>query len=54
MLEFIEMAPGTVIAVHMDAFNHCLTSRADLRQAMAGSGFSGKVQIPQDGETVII
>jgi L-ascorbate metabolism protein UlaG (beta-lactamase superfamily) len=36
----------TVIAVHMEAINHCALSRAELRAALPG------VLIPADGETV--
>jgi L-ascorbate metabolism protein UlaG (beta-lactamase superfamily) len=37
-----------VVADHMDAINHCLLTRADLRAAVDG------VVIPADGETVTI
>jgi hypothetical protein len=37
-----------VIAVHMEAINHCLLSRAELRAASPG------VLIPADGETVTV
>jgi L-ascorbate metabolism protein UlaG (beta-lactamase superfamily) len=50
LLDFIRMAPGKVIAVHLDAFNHCLTTRAILKDAVAEEGLSGKVIIPADGE----
>jgi L-ascorbate metabolism protein UlaG (beta-lactamase superfamily) len=49
-LEFIRMAPGKVVAVHLEAFNHCLTSRDILREAVLKEGLSAKVIIPQDGE----
>jgi L-ascorbate metabolism protein UlaG (beta-lactamase superfamily) len=49
-LDFIRTAPGKVIAVHLDAFNHCLTSRDILRDAVSKEGLSGKVMIPEDGE----
>jgi len=49
-LDFIRMAPGKVVAVHLDAFNHCLTSRDLLRGAVLKEGLSEKVIIPQDGE----
>lgn len=52
VLEFIESAPGLVIAVHMDAFNHCMTGRSDLRKRLAGMKLSPKVLIPEDGETI--
>ena len=49
-LDFIRTAPGKVIAVHLDAFNHCLTTRAILSDAVLKGGLSGKVIIPADGE----
>ena len=51
-LDFIRTAPGKVIAVHLDAFNHCLTTRDILRDAVSKQGLSGKVIIPQDGELI--
>ena len=36
----------TVIAVHMEALNHCFLERASLAAAVPG------VLIPRDGETV--
>ena len=50
LLDFIRTAPGKVIAVHLDAFNHCLTTRDILRDAVSKEGLSGKVMIPADGE----
>jgi L-ascorbate metabolism protein UlaG (beta-lactamase superfamily) len=50
LLDFIRMAPGVVLAAHLDAFNHCLTTRAMLKDAVAKAGLSGKVIIPADGE----
>lgn len=52
ILEFIHLTPGKVMAVHMDAFNHCLTSRDTLRKAIQEHGLSDKVFIPEDGESV--
>ena len=49
-LDFIRTAPGKVIAVHLDAFNHCLTNREILRNAVSKEGLAGKVMIPADGE----
>ncbi len=49
-LDFMRAAPGKVIAVHLDAFNHCLTTRDILRDAVSREGLSGKVMIPEDGE----
>jgi L-ascorbate metabolism protein UlaG (beta-lactamase superfamily) len=50
LLDFIRAAPGKVIAVHLDAFNHCLTTRDILRDAVSKEGLSEKVMIPEDGE----
>jgi L-ascorbate metabolism protein UlaG (beta-lactamase superfamily) len=52
-LDFIRTAPGKVIAVHLDAFNHCLTTRAILRDAVLKEGLSSKVIIPEDGELMV-
>jgi len=41
---------GQVIAVHMEAINHCLVTRKDLAHAAREAGV--KVGIPTDGETV--
>lgn len=49
-LDFIRTATGIVIAVHLEAFNHCLTNRDMLRDAVSKAGLSGKVIIPADGE----
>ena len=51
-LDFIRAAPGRVIAVHLDAFNHCLTTKDILREAILKEGLSDKVLIPQDGEFI--
>lgn len=46
-------APGTkVVAVHMDAINHCHVTREALRATLAGLGLQHRVAIPEDGETI--
>jgi len=54
MLEFINLAPGIVIASHMEAFNHCTTTRADLKEAVHQAGLTDKVRIPEDGEVIMV
>lgn len=39
-----------LLAVHMDAVNHCLLSRSELRTELATSGVGERVLIPEDGE----
>ncbi len=41
-----------VVAVHMEAINHCLLTRDDLRTALATEGLADRVAIPADGETL--
>jgi L-ascorbate metabolism protein UlaG (beta-lactamase superfamily) len=48
-----EAAPAArVVAVHIEAINHCLETRADLRAAVAAAGVGDRVSIPADGETL--
>lgn len=45
--------PGMkVVAVHMETINHCLLTRAQLKERLAADKLSGQVSVPQDGETV--
>ncbi|MFM9276876.1 MBL fold metallo-hydrolase [Paenibacillus jiagnxiensis] len=41
-----------VVAVHMDAINHCLATRADLHGRLEREGLLDRVAIPGDGEWV--
>jgi len=42
-----------VIAVHMEALDHCETSRKNLQQSATAAGFSSnRIIIPVDGETI--
>jgi len=41
---------ATVVAVHMEAINHCLLTRAELRDSLEAAGVSDRVLIPTDGE----
>lgn len=51
-MEFVRLAPGVVVANHLEAVNHCQTSRADLAERLAAEGLAGRVRIPADGEVV--
>ncbi len=53
VLAVCEAAPeALVIAVHMEAMNHCGLTRNALRAAVAAAGVSDRVAIPADGETL--
>jgi len=54
ILTFVEKAPGKVIANHLEALNHCPTTRIRLEKELDRRGLSAKVWIPQDGETLMI
>lgn len=41
-----------VVAVHLEAFNHCLLTRPLLRAFLAREGLTAQVAVPADGETV--
>jgi hypothetical protein len=45
-----EATPGKVVAVHMEAINHCVVTRADLRAATS----EPRILIPEDGEALAL
>ena len=46
-------APGArLVAVHLEAVNHCLETRADLHQRLDDAGLADRVTIPEDGALV--
>jgi L-ascorbate metabolism protein UlaG (beta-lactamase superfamily) len=50
-----EAAPAaTLIGSHMEAVNHSVLTRAELRAFAEQEGFSGSLLIPADGETITI
>lgn len=52
LLEFTRLAPGRVVATHLEAVNHCPTTRDTLRDEAQRAGLGDKLIIPADGETV--
>lgn len=45
---------STVVAIHMEAFDHCLSTRSDLRQLARSEGIADdRLFIPADGEELI-
>ena len=41
-----------VVAVHLEAINHCVLTRADLHQRLHEEGLSDRVTVPEDGAEV--
>ncbi len=52
ILTFVRTAPGRVIANHLEALNHCPTTRTGLISELEKQGLVSKVLIPSDGETL--
>ena len=47
-------ADARVVAVHLEAINHCPLTRADLHQRLHDEGLTGRVTVPEDGAEVPI
>jgi L-ascorbate metabolism protein UlaG (beta-lactamase superfamily) len=45
---------ATLVASHMEAINHCILSRADLRAFSEREGFASSLLVPADGESLSI
>jgi L-ascorbate metabolism protein UlaG (beta-lactamase superfamily) len=41
---------AAIVASHLEAVNHCMLSRADLRAWLDGQGLRARVSVPEDGE----
>ncbi|MDM8523194.1 MBL fold metallo-hydrolase [Desulfococcaceae bacterium HSG8] len=54
VVTFVRAAPGKVIANHLEALNHCPTTRSQLKQTLENNGLLSKTFIPDDGETLTI
>ncbi|MBB3697256.1 MBL fold metallo-hydrolase [Flammeovirga yaeyamensis] len=52
IVRFTQNAPNKVLHNHMEAVNHCPTTRADLKRELQSKGLLDKVFIPQDGEWI--
>ncbi|MBJ6362410.1 MBL fold metallo-hydrolase [Paenibacillus sp. GCM10012307] len=45
---------STIIVCHMEAVNHCLLTREELRSYVSDQGLASKVRVPEDGETIAL
>ncbi|WNJ20028.1 MBL fold metallo-hydrolase [Pontibacter sp. G13] len=52
VIRFMQDAPGKVIANHLEAINHCPTTRAELRERVSNERLTDRVLIPEDGEVM--
>ena len=53
LLQFVRNAPGKVIANHLEALNHCPTTREELRNELENNELLSKVHIPNDGDVMV-
>jgi L-ascorbate metabolism protein UlaG (beta-lactamase superfamily) len=54
LVTFVQNAPNKVIANHLEALNHCPTTRSQLKLELENKGLLSRVFIPRDGETITI
>ena len=47
-----ERPAAKVVAIHMEAINHCLLTRTELKRRLEGEGLLHQGQIPNDGEVM--
>lgn len=52
IVAFISKASGKIVLNHLEALNHCPTTREQLREILGQQGLLEKVFIPNDGEVV--
>jgi L-ascorbate metabolism protein UlaG (beta-lactamase superfamily) len=52
ILKFTKLAPGKVFANHLEALNHCPTTREELKQTLIENNLLSKTIVPNDGECV--
>ena len=52
IITFVRVAPNKVIANHLEALNHCPTTRSQLKQTLEKKDLLSKTFIPDDGETL--
>lgn len=53
LIRFIREAPGKVLANHLEALNHCPTTRQQLKAEVIAHQLQHKVDIPEDGTSVL-
>ncbi len=50
IVKFVKNSPGSVIANHLEAVNHCPTTREELKQELKKQNLLEKTYIPTDGQ----
>ncbi|SFE66522.1 L-ascorbate metabolism protein UlaG, beta-lactamase superfamily [Nannocystis exedens] len=50
LVALVRRAPGRVVLNHLEALDHCPTTRAGLRERLRAEGLLARVDVPEDGE----
>jgi len=50
MAEAAALTPGALVVNHLEALDHCPTTRASVRTLAAQGGWTGRLWVPEDGE----
>jgi len=54
LVQLVQAAPGQVVFNHLEALDHCPTTRVELEARMRQHGLQDRVHIPQDGEELTL
>lgn len=52
IIKFVKLSPQYVFANHLEALNHCPTTRAELKAELSKNNLMDKVFVPDDGESI--
>ncbi len=52
LVTLARLAPADVVFNHLEALDHCPTTRAELRDRMRAEGLRDRVHVPEDGESL--
>ncbi len=52
LVALAKVSRGQIFANHLEALDHCPTTRASLRQRLVEEGLQGRVHVPEDGESI--
>lgn len=53
LVALVHRAPGDVVFNHLEALDHCPTTRRGLRERMRAEGLASRIHVPDDGETLV-
>lgn len=54
LIHLARIAPNSILFNHLEALDHCPTTRTGLRERLRTEGLEEKVYIPQDGDSIYL